>query len=77
MTILMNLLFLRPVLTLPNKIDSSALMFTSPKKKDMKHRRRLVDVERHEKRKLKRTTLKRVDRIQSEKNMDKVKPYGN
>mmetsp|Transcript_27116 Transcript_27116/g.27011 ORF Transcript_27116/g.27011 Transcript_27116/m.27011 type:complete len:178 (-) Transcript_27116:17-550(-) len=51
-------------------------MFTSPKKKKTKHRRRLVDVEREEQRKKrKRTTLKGADRIQSEKNVDKVKPY--
>lgn len=60
----------------PKKLESSAVMFTSPKKKNPKHRRRLVDVEREEKRKKrKRTTLKTAERIQSEKHVDQVTPY--
>lgn len=51
-------------------------MFTSPKKKNMKHRRRLVDVERHEK-KRKRTTIKGIERIQNGIKMDQIQPYGN
>lgn len=42
----------------------------------MKHRRRLVDIEKQEYRKRKRTTIKEKDRIQSQKNVDKVEPYG-
>jgi len=76
MIIWMKQLFLKLVLLLLNKIESSAAMFTSPKKKNMKHRRRLVDVERHEK-KRKRTTIKGIEKIQNEIKMDQIQPYGN
>ena len=32
----------------PQKLDSSAILFSSPRKKDMKRRRRKIDVERQE-----------------------------
>lgn len=57
----------------PQKLDSSAILFSSPKKKDFKHRRRKIDVERQEERR----KLKKLQRkFQSEKEVEQVRPYG-
>lgn len=60
----------------PHKLDSSAAIFTSPKKKNPKRRRRKIDVEREEiRRKIRKQTH---DQFQSNKDLeiiDKVELY--
>lgn len=59
----------------PQKLESSALVFTSPKKKDPKHRRRKIDVERQEERR-KRRKESQTNKFRSEKQVEKVHAYG-
>lgn len=53
------------------KLDCSAEVFSSPRKRDHKHRKRKIDVERQEQKK----KLKERGRINSDKNMELVKPF--
>lgn len=64
-------------------MDNSAAIFTSPKKKDMKHRKRLVDRERQERKakrrrtkiKTKKNSRKRIEKVQSDKFVDNLQPF--
>jgi hypothetical protein len=58
----------------PQKLDSSAVIFSSPKKKDPKRRRRKIDVERQEQRQKQKLAL--AKKFQSEKEVERVIPYG-
>jgi hypothetical protein len=59
----------------PQKLDSSAMMFTSPRKKDMKNRRRKIDYDRQEERRIK-ALKKEHNKIQSVKDINRIEPYG-
>jgi hypothetical protein len=59
----------------PQKLDSSAMMFTSPRKKDMKNRRRKIDYDRQEEKRIK-AFKKQHNKFQSVKNVNKITAYG-
>lgn len=60
----------------PQKLDSSAIVFSSPKKKDLKHRRRKVDVDRIEEKRKRKTEFAAARKFQSEKDVELIQPYG-
>lgn len=60
----------------PQKLDSSAIVFSSPKKKDLKHRRRKVDADRIEERRKRKSEFAQTRKFQSEKDVELIQPYG-
>jgi hypothetical protein len=52
------------------------MMFTSPRKKDMKNRRRKIDYDRQEKKMKRALKKKEHNKIQSVKDFDRITGYG-